>query len=253
MSDWDAIFGEAALGLDPAQADRAQLDPRRRRSAGPAGLAATSSAGARPAPGTRPGHGARPSLKLPSRPKAPTASREAIFRREALEFRVRGRDTPGGVVRLGVRWIRWAYRMTLVLVVVAVASLWVIHTDESSTGPAIIDGRTGTVVLLLPAAAAPDLPSSRELIVTLPGGRSVRISGLHVQLTSNTAIRQAGLVPLTQPAILVTGQLSPGVGAVSVARDAHVQTQASVVLRSESLAGLLARQFHAMLGSGTTP
>ena len=67
-----------------------------------------------------------------SRPAAPTTNPEAIFRREALEFRVRGRDTPGGVVRLGARWIHWAYRMTLVLVVVAVAGMWVIRTDEST-------------------------------------------------------------------------------------------------------------------------
>ena len=54
-------------------------------------------------------------------------------------------DTPGGVIRLGGRRIRWAYRMMLVLVVAAVASLWLIGTDESSSGPAVVDGRTGTV------------------------------------------------------------------------------------------------------------
>jgi len=196
--------------------------------------------------------GAGPSLKLVSRPPAPTTNREAIFRREALEFRVRGRDTPGGVVRLGARWIHWAYRMTLVLVVVAVAGIWVIRTDESTSGPAVIDGRTGTVAVLLPAVAGRDLASSHGLTVTLPGGRSVGISGLHAQLADDTAIRGAGLTPLIQPAILVTGQLDPGAAAL-VAQDAHLQTQASAVLRSEPLADVLARQFSAMLGSGTAP
>ena len=37
------------------------------------------------------------------------------------------------------------------------------------------------------------------------------------------------------------------------AQDAHLQTQASVVLRSEPLADVLARQFRAMLGTGTAP
>jgi hypothetical protein len=267
MSDWDAIFGEAALGLDLAKADpvragsgpaparsqrssvQAQLDPPRDQPAGPA---AASSAAAPAGRGARPSQAARPSLKLVSRPAAPATNPEAIFRREALEFRVRGRDTPGGVVRLGARWIHWAYRMTLVLVVIAIAGMWVIRTDESTTGPAVIDGRTGTVAVLLPAVVGPDLASSRELTVTLPGGRPAGVSSLHAQLADATAIRKAGLAPLTQPAILVTGRLDPGVAA-SVAQDAHLQTQASVVLRSEPLADALARQFHAMLGNGAAP
>jgi hypothetical protein len=267
MSDWDAIFGEAALGLDLAKADlaradsgqaparsqrpsvQAQPDPQPDR---PAGQAAASSAAAPAGPGARPAQTAGPSLKLVSRPSAPATNPEAIFRREALEFRVRGRDTPGGVVRLGSRWIHWAYRMMLVLVVLAVAGMWVIRTNESTSGAAVIDGRTGTVAVLLPAVAGPDLPSSRGLTVTLPSGRPAGVSGLHARLADATAIRKAGLAPLNQPAILVTGQLDPG-AAASVARDAHLQTQASVVLRSEPLADVLARQFGAMLGNGTAP
>jgi hypothetical protein len=267
MSDWDAIFGEAALGLDPAKADlvlagpgqaparrsqrpsaQAQPGPRPAR---PAGQAAASSAAAPAGRDARPVQAAAPSLKLVSRPSAPATNPEAIFRREALEFRVRGRDTQGGVVRLGSRWIHWAYRMTLVLVLVAVAGMWVIRTDESTTGPAVINGRTGTVAVLLPAAAGPDLASSRGLTVTLPGGKPVRVTGLHAQLASASSIRRAGLVPPAQPAILVTGQLDPG--AAPAAQDAHLQTQASVVLRSEPLADVLARQFGAMLGTGSAP
>jgi len=268
VSDWDAIFGEAALGLDLAKPDlvpagsgqaparrsqrpsaQAPLDPPRDRPARPA---AASSVAAPAGRGARPSQAAGPSLKLVSRPPAPATNPEAIFRREALEFRVRGRDTPGGVVRLGARWIRWAYRMTLVLVIVAVAGMWVIRTDESTSGAAVIDGRAGTVAVLLPAVAGPDLASARGLTVTLPGGRLAAVVGLHAQLAGDTAIRKAGLGPLTQPAILVTGQLNPG-AAASVAQDARLQTQASVVLRSESLADVVARQFGAMFGNGAAP
>jgi hypothetical protein len=267
MSDWDAIFGEAALGLDLAKADLvragsahasarrrqrpsgpAQLDPHRDQ---PAAQSATSSAAAPAGRGARPVR-AGPSLKLVRRPAVPTTNPEAIFRREALEFRVRGRDTPGGVVRLGARWIHWAYRMTLVLLVVAVAGMCVIRTDESASGAAVIDGRTGMVAVLLPAVAGPDLASSQGLTVTLPGGRTAGVVGLHAQLADDTAIRKAGLAPLAQPAILVTGQLKPG-AAASVARGGHLRAQASVVLRAESLADVLARQFGAMLGNGTAP
>jgi len=246
MSDWDSIFGEAALGLDLAKVDPARAGSRQ-------APAATSSAPAPAVQETRPAQPARSSLKLESRPKAPTASREAIFRKEALEFRVRGRNTPGGIVRLGARWIHWTYRMLFVLVLLAVAAMWIIRTDESASGPAIVDGRTGTVALLLPAAVGPDLASSREFTVALPGGRSVGIIDLHAQLADNTAIRKAGLAPSAQPAILVTGQLTPGVGAASVLLDAHVRTQAFVVLRSESLADLLGRQFRAMVSNGNAP
>ena len=267
MSDWDAIFGEAALGLDLAKPDlapagSAQAPARRsQRPAGqappdpprdrPAGQAAASSAAAPAGRGARPAQAAGPSLKLVSRPPAPATNPEAIFRREALEFRARGRDTPGGVVRLGSRWIHWAYRITLVLVALAVAGMWMIRTSESTSGPAVIDGRTGTVTVLLPAVAGPDLARSRGLTVTLPGGPA-GVSGLHAQLASASSIRRAGLVPPAQPAILVTGQLDPG-AAAAIAQDTHLQTRASVVLRSEPLADVLARQFGAMLGTGAAP
>ena len=243
MSDWDSIFGEAALGLDLAKADPDRVGRRQ-------APAASSSAATPVSPESRP---ARASLELASRPTAPTAptaNREAIFRREALEFRVRGRRTPGGVVRLGARWIHWTYRMLCVLVLVAVAALWVIHTDENALGPAIVDGRTSTVAFLLPAVVGPDLASSQKYTVALPGGGSVGIRGLQAQLADDATIRKAGLVPLTQPAIFVTGRLTPGAGAASILRDAHILTQASVVLRSESLADLLGRQFRAMFSNG---
>jgi hypothetical protein len=246
MSDWDSIFGEAALGLDLAKVDPARAGSRQ-------APAATSSAPAPAVQETRPAQPARSSLKLASRPKAPTASREAIFRKEALEFRVRGRNTPGGIVRLGARWIHWTYRILAVLVLVAVAAMWIIRTDESASGPAIVDGRTGTVAFLLPAVVGPDLASSQKFTVTLPGGGSVGISGLRAQLADDAAIRKARLVPLNQPAILVTARLNPATGAASVLRDEHVRTQASVMLRSESLADLLGRQFRAMFSNGSAP
>jgi hypothetical protein len=246
MSDWDSIFGEAALGLDLAKVDPARAGSRH-------APAATSSAPAPASQESRPAQPARSSLKLASRPKAPTASREAIFRKEALEFRVRGRNTPGGIVRLGARWIHWTYRILAVLVLVAVAAMWIIRTDESASGPAIVDGRTGTVAFLLPAVVGPDLASSQKFTVTLPGAGAVGISGLRAQLADDAAIRKARLVPLDQPAILVTAQLNPGAGAASVLRDEHVRTQASVMLRSESLADLLGRQFRAMFSNGSAP
>jgi hypothetical protein len=230
MTDWDAIVGEAALGLDLAKIDLVR------------------SARAEPAPP------AGAPVAVLDRPAPPVASQHTIFRQEALEFRARGRETPGGVVRLGARWIHWTYWITLVLLAAAVTSLFLVRTDESTSGPAMVDGRTGTVTALLPAAAGPDLPHARGFTVTLPGGRSVRITGLHARLADAATIRRAGLVPPVQPAILLTGRLvgRPGPGA-SAAGGEPVHAQVSAVLRSESLADVLARQFAAMLGNGAAP
>ena len=127
MTDWDAMLGEAALGRDLVPLDRVRSEPAHRS----------------------------PGLTLLDQPRVratrlASTNPEAIFRLEALEFRTRGRDAPGGVVRLGGRWIRWTYRATLVLVLAAAASMWFIRTGETTAGPAVVDGPAGTVTALLP-------------------------------------------------------------------------------------------------------
>src|SRR5262249_30292513 len=226
MTDWDAIVGEAALGLDLARIDLVR------------------SAQAQRAPST----GAP--VAVIDRPAPPVESQHTIFRQEALEFRARGREAPGGVVRLGARWIHWTYWATLVLLAAAVTSLFLIRTDESASGPAVVDGRTGAVTAILPAAAGPDLPNARGFTVSLPSGRSALITGLRARLADVASIRRAGLVPPAQPAILLTGRLvarlagrqGPGASAAAAAAGGEpIHTQVSVVLRTESLADVLAR------------
>jgi hypothetical protein len=235
MSGWDTVFGEAALGLDLAKVDAV------RDSLGHAHSS----------------HGGRSSVLTPPRPplERPAAVRidpDTIFRHEALEFRARGHDTHGGVVRLGSQWIRWGYRITVAALAASIAGTLVIHTTESASGPAVVDGRTGTVAALLPAAAAPDLAHSRGITVTLPGGRAVQLSSPHAELADGATVRRAGLVPPVQPAVLVTGRLSSRASGPA-AKTAQLRTEASVVLRSESLASVLTRQLKSMLGQGTTP
>jgi hypothetical protein len=264
MNDWDAIFGEVALGLDPARVDLVPAGPGEdpdpdpaaagpgdaatRRERAQTGRSAASLDAA--SPRARSQQAGWPPLRLTGRPPAPTSDLNAIFRQEALEFRARGRDTSGGVVRLGARWIRWGYRLVLLLLVAAVASMWVIRTDESTSGPAVVDSRTGQVAALLPVVVGPDLGSARTFTVALPSGRSVRVSDWRAHLADGAAIRRAGLVPPAQPAFLVTGRIDPGTPA---GRGTSLRTQVSVVLRTESMADVLARQFNAMLGRVTTP
>lgn len=241
MTDWDAVFGEAALGLDLARADAVRDSPGHALAihGGPSSVLTK--------PGPPQGRPPEPVVRIDP---------DTIFRSEALEFQARGHDTHGGVVRLGSRWIRWAYRAAVAALALAIAGTLVIHTDESASGPAVVDGRTGTVAALLPAAVGPDLASSRGITVALPGGKPVRVTGLHARLADGSAIRRAGLVPPAQPAILVTGRLSPGASAgpaTNAAKAAHLPAEVSVVLRSESIASVLARQFKSMLGQGTAP
>lgn len=175
----------------------------------------------------------------------------AIFRQEALEFRARGRSAPGGVVRLGAGWLRWGYRVTLVLVAAAIASMWLIPVGERASGPAVVDGRTGSVAALLPAEVGAQLQNSRGLMIAVPGrdGSSARVTVLRAQLASDAVTRKAGLVPMAQPAILLTGRLKPGALSGPVA-GARRHSNVSVLLRSEPLVSVLARQFGTMLGHG---
>jgi hypothetical protein len=248
MTDWDAIFGEVALGLDPARVDVLPAEPEPEPEPAQAGRSAASpDAASPPARSQRAGW---PPLRLTSRAPAPTSDLNAIFRQEALEFRARGRDASGGVVRLGARWIQWAYQRLLLLLVAAVASLWVVRTDESTSGPAVVDSRSGQVAMLLPVAVGPDLGRARTFTVALRGGRSVRVGDLRARLADDGDARQAGLAPPAQPAILVTGRIDPG---APTGPGTSRPAQVTVVLRTESLADVLARQFSAMLGRVTAP
>jgi hypothetical protein len=239
MSDWDAVIGEAALGLDLARVD-------------------SLGNGVLTVPDTVPGDleaGPPPALTLARRPPPAAIDPGAIIRDEALEFRARGRDVPGGLVRLGSHWLTWAYRAMLVLLAAAIASMWVIRTSESTAGQVAVDGRTGMVAALLPAAAGADLTGSSGFTLVLPGGRELRVTGLHAVLADDAAIRNAGFQPLKQPAILVTGQLDQGaqLDQGTGPGRAPLRTQARVILRSETVADVLARQFGTMLGQGTAP
>lgn len=182
------------------------------------------------------------------------SSPETIFRQEALESWVRGRERAGGVVRLGSRWRTCLYRLTIVLVLAGILGLWLVRTDEQVTGPAVVDPRTGSVTVLLPAASAPDLARSRGLRVDISGdgAGAVPVLTVRAQQADDAAVRAAGLPPLSQPGILLTGRLRTARPA-SVAAGRTVPATASVVLRSERLLDLLDRQFGALLGHGKEP
>jgi len=173
----------------------------------------------------------------------------SIFRTEALEFRARGRETPGGVLRLRPRWLRVFYWLLLALVLAGATLAVIVRAPASSSGPAVVDRRGGTFSALVPAAVAPELPGAGLAYVDLPGGR-VRIKVLAARLVQS-GISGGGLPAAAQPSILlsgrVTSRLAPRHGSGGAWRLAG---QITVVLRGRALGGLLARQFDEMLGGG---
>ena len=175
------------------------------------------------------------------------SSRDDLFRKEALEFHTRGDASSGGVIRLGAPWLRWSFRLLLVLVAAGVAIAVFAHTDESSTGPAVVNGRDGTFSALLPATVAPQLRSARSFRIRVAGGRE-----LPVDVTRARAIAPRttldGLPTPTQPSLLLRGHITRGRG--DLERGERLSARAVLVLRRERLGNVLVRRFRLMLGAG---
>jgi hypothetical protein len=134
-----------------------------------------------------------------------------LFRREALEYSSHQRG-PGAVLRIGTPWIRWLYWVVLALVAAGVALTFVVPIERTTSGPALLDPQDRTFVAALPADAGSDLSTGRpvRLEVDGPAGRQdVTASVLQARPAENADARRAGFSTFPQPAVLVTGVLTP--------------------------------------------
>jgi len=178
------------------------------------------------------------------------SDRDSLFRREALEFRGQGQDAPGSVVRLGGPWLRWSYRLVLVLVVAGAVLASILRADARSTGPAVVDARDGTFAAMLPAVVGPELANARTVRVQLPhGGGDVAAKVLRAAPADERAVRRAGLPAPRAPAIVLWGRLSSQPATRAVGGGRRVDARMTVTLRSERVGELLVRRFQAMLGA----
>jgi len=137
-----------------------------------------------------------------------------LFRREALEYRTRQRG-PGPVLRVGTPWVRWLYWIVLALVVAGLTVALLVRVERTASGPALIDPQDRTFAAVLPAVAGSDLRPGHplELQVDAPTRRvDVAATALRAEVAEDGAIRPAGFDSFPQPAVLVTGGLSPDVG-----------------------------------------
>jgi hypothetical protein len=175
---------------------------------------------------------------------------EGIFRREAVELHARGKDDTNGVVRIGRPWLARLYVVTVLLFVTGLVALWVVPIQETASGPAVIDAGTGSVVALVPAGTAPDLDRAQELRVEVPGrDDAVTVEVSRAAPADDAAIRRAGMEPPAQGGgILLSGRLSDASALRPATEGGIFRVRATLLLRSEPLAGLLGRQVRTMFG-----
>jgi hypothetical protein len=183
----------------------------------------------------------------------PIAGSEApsFFRREALEFQS-GRSEGNTQLRVASTWAPGLYWLVLALVVVGLALSSTLRTDVTITGPAVIDGRQGTFVALLPSTPSGRLQPGDTVLLDLddaPARRlSARVTGS--ALADDADARSAGLRPLAEPAVLVQGDILPDAPAEFSALSPRVEGRVVVVVGTERLIGVFIRGFRQMLGQG---
>ena len=172
----------------------------------------------------------------------------SLFRREALEFQTS--QPQGGILRNDPWWIRWAYWITLALVLAGMLIAWTARTSETTSGPVLIDVRERTFVALVPDAASHDLRPGQLVRLDPKGqvGRTLTARTVKVEVADQAGIARAGFASSSQPAVLVTGALPPDANVSSVPASPNHEGQAVIVLRSQRLLDLFLRQLRGTLG-----
>ena len=127
--------------------------------------------------------------------------RSAIFRPEAVESRARA-QAPGGVVKLGPRWTRWAFWVLLGLVAAALVAGSQIEIKSWASGVTASDPG-GRLVVLIPAGAASTVPPGRD--VELGPASTKTVSGNEI-LTPTEAQERYG-VAVAQESLVVRTDL----------------------------------------------
>jgi hypothetical protein len=176
---------------------------------------------------------------------------DPLFRQEALEYRARGDESTRGALRLGAPWLRWSYGLLLVLVAIGAALAWLVRTDESTTGPAVVDLGRARFSALLPAAGAPELGGARSVRLELSdGGRPLAVRVRRARPAEERAIRRAGLPQPEQPALLLSGRLPASAPGGRAERGSRLRGRMVVVVRSAPVGEVAIRQLRRMLGAG---
>jgi hypothetical protein len=173
-----------------------------------------------------------------------------LFRREAIEAHATGPAHGRAEIPLGRRWIRLSYWAILALLLAGVLASILVRVDERTAGPAVVETRGLGFTALLPAAAAADISGARSLAIELTSaatGTRLAVARARVAAATPAAIKRAGLHGGDGQWVLVSGRLAPRRGGPPL-RHAKVPARLVVVVASESLAQVLARQVRTAVG-----
>ncbi len=150
------------------------------------------------------------------------------------------------MLRLASPWLRWLYWIVLGLALVGLGLAFSARVDETVSGPAQINGRIGTFLAVLPAAGGSALEEDSSLRVevgTPTGRRGVAARALFVETADDEEVHRAGFDGFPQPAILVSGVLTPQPSDLAGSTSSPHEGRAVVVLRSERAVTVLLRGF----------
>jgi hypothetical protein len=176
------------------------------------------------------------------------SQRHELYRQEAIDFSRRGRASAAARLRLGAPWLRWSYRAMLVLALAGLVAGWLVPADARTSGPAVVDLRSGTFSGMVPAAVARQLRDAHAVRLDLgEGAPTVAVDVSRAEIADERVLRRRGLPAATQPAIVLSGRLPSG-GRHRGARS-RVAARMTVVLRSERFGDVIVRRFMLMLGA----
>ena len=141
----------------------------------------------------------------------PTTQPEGLFRPEAVAHRARKRGE-GDVIRVAPRWTSVAFYGLVALFVAAVVAGLVIEVDRSAQGPTVVDDE-GRLVVLLPAALAPDVDPGSPVAV---GGSDAEVLSSGDEVLYPEDVRARFGVDVAAPSVVVV--TSAPTDAIGVAR-----------------------------------
>lgn len=183
-------------------------------------------------------------------PRSPADARfgPTVFREEALVSHAGGGQDAGVEIRLGRRWLRRLYRLSLGLAAAGIVMALLARTTPESDGTAAVSEPGGGFAALLPVAAVADLAQVRSATVLLRApGWQARVRVTRMRLAQPGLARQAGLPPPAEPSILLTGRLAPG-AVPPPGQGGRLVSPVALVLPSETVGDIVAREFEAVIG-----
>jgi hypothetical protein len=153
------------------------------------------------------------------------------------------------------------YWLMVVLTVVGVGLTFVVPTDETTSGPALLDPQQRTFVALVPDAAAAELRRGHPVELRVESGavrRALPAELLTAQMTDEAGARRAGLAWSADSTVLLTGTLNRDADAAALTRtagggalpDGRAHGRVVVVLRSGRFVDVFLDAVSGLLGKG---